>query len=113
MEVNKIKEKIQIDAANLWVENNYKGTFELATGVGKTFAALQCILKIPKGSSILFLAEVTDREQTIKEDIIKFDNIYKTKLLKDYNLHFACYQSAYKWKDKRIDLVIADRFCSL
>lgn len=108
MELNKIKEEIQIKAADKWVENNYKGTFEFATGVGKTFAALQCILKIPKRSSVLFLAEVTDREETIIADIVKFNKIYKTNLLKDYNIKFACYQSAYKWKDQHFDLVIAD-----
>ena len=108
MELNKIKEKIQKEAANIWVENNYKGTFEFATGVGKTFAALHCILKIPKNSTILFLFEISNRENTIKNDIKKFDKIYSTELKKDYNLIFACYQSAYKWKNKSFDLVIAD-----
>ena len=108
MKANEIKEKIQLEAADRWVNSNYKGTFELATGVGKTFAALQCILKIPKQSTVLILAEVTDREETIRTDIKKFDLIYGTKLLKDYKIEFACYQSAYKWKSKQFDLVIAD-----
>lgn len=63
---------------------------------------------MPKGSTVIFLAEVTDREATIKADIKKFNKIYNTNLEEDYDISFACYQSAYKWENKHFNLVIAD-----
>ncbi|WEU40228.1 MAG: DEAD/DEAH box helicase family protein [Candidatus Odinarchaeum yellowstonii] len=33
----------QNEAVNKWIENNFRGIFEMATGTGKTFAALECI----------------------------------------------------------------------
>ena len=38
----------QIDALNNWIENDYCGIFEMATGTGKTFTAIGCINEIRK-----------------------------------------------------------------
>jgi len=44
----RVKRKIELreyqkEAVNSWLENNKKGIFEMATGTGKTFAALGCV----------------------------------------------------------------------
>lgn len=108
--LNKQKESIQIEAVKKWIESGKKGTCEIITGLGKTFIGLHCLLSMPKDDDKvhLFLAETTSREKDLKDDIKKFNKIYNVNILKDYNLQFYCYQSAYKWKDKKFGLVIAD-----
>lgn len=39
---------VQIESVQSWLNNNKKGIFEIATGVGKTYAALECIKRIEK-----------------------------------------------------------------
>ena len=36
----------QIEAVASWVDNNYNGIFEMATGTGKTFTALSCFKQL-------------------------------------------------------------------
>ena len=36
----------QIEAVEAWINNNFMGIFEMATGTGKTFSALGCVEKI-------------------------------------------------------------------
>ena len=36
----------QLEAINVWVRNDYKGIFDMATGTGKTYTALCCNIKI-------------------------------------------------------------------
>lgn len=88
---------VQKEAYKTWLKTDKKGTLEVHTGMGKTFIALQAISDAPKGSSVLFLAEVRDREETLYKEIEKFNSIYNTDLKSDYKITFACYQSAYKW----------------
>ena len=108
-EIIKKKNELQDKFSDLWLKNNYNGVFLLYTGFGKNFTAFKCISKgLEKGSSILWAFEVTDREETVLADIKKFDKLYGTKLLKDYNWTFACYQSIYKWKEKHFNLFCAD-----
>ena len=87
-----------------------KGTVEIVTGLGKTFIALHALRQMPIDKSVthLFLAEVVDRKRDLYIEILKYNAIFKTDILNDYNLQFACYQSAYKWVDKKFGLVIGD-----
>jgi superfamily II DNA or RNA helicase len=114
--LNKQKEKHQLACAEAWINNGQIGTFEMATGVGKNFAALQCLIAYIKKEKwhnkdaleVLILAEVQDREKDFFADVRKFDSIYKTDLFHFVDWTFACYQSAYKWENKHFEIVIAD-----
>lgn len=44
----------QKEAINAWFENNKKGILEMATGTGKTFTALNCLLKLSQTEEKLF-----------------------------------------------------------
>jgi len=94
---SEIKEKIQQEAYQKWLENDKIGTVELATGMGKTFVAFRAILSMPKGSNVLFLAETDVREKTVLDDTIEYKKFYGINPLEDYNFKFACYQGAYKY----------------
>lgn len=43
----------QVDAINHWVENGYKSIFEMATGTGKTFTAINALKKFQENNSYL------------------------------------------------------------
>lgn len=109
MNLNTQKNEIQNQAVTKWLESNKKGTCEIITGFGKTFIALHCLYTMPKDNKIhLFLAETTQREKDLLDDIKKYNKFFNRNVLKDYTLHFYCYQTVYKWKNREIGLVIAD-----
>jgi superfamily II DNA or RNA helicase len=56
----------------------------------------------------LFLAETVGRKDDLIKDIKKFNQIFNCDVTNDYRLKFHCYQSAYRWEDKKFGLVIAD-----
>jgi superfamily II DNA or RNA helicase len=96
-----LRNEIQKEALKAWIKAGKKGTLEISTGVGKTKISLDAAKLFPKNAKILFLAETTQREQDLREDQKKFR-------CKSWNIQFMCYQSAYKLKDTKWDLVIAD-----
>ena len=105
---NKKKDKVQQEALRAWEQANKVGTCEIATGIGKTFLALHALYTMPKNKSCVFLAESTSRRKDLMDDIVKYEKIFGRSVTQDYKLDFACYQSAYKWKNKEFGLVIAD-----
>jgi superfamily II DNA or RNA helicase len=106
---NEKKDKVQQEALSKWLASNKKGTCEIITGLGKTFIGLHALYTMPKSDKVhLFLAETTDRKRDVLKDIQKYNKIFNRNVLQDYNLKFYCYQTAYKWKDKEVGLVIAD-----
>lgn len=107
--LNELKDKIQKKALNKWLENDKNGTAELATGVGKTILALHALYTMDKNDSIhLFLAETTERKKDLLKDIKLFNKLFNCDVVNDYNIKFYCYQTVYKWKDRKFGLVIAD-----
>lgn len=104
------RKEVQIKALTSWLEYDKKGTFELATGTGKTIAALLCLSKMPTndGKVHIFLAETTAREKDLNEDIENFKEWYGIDLRKLYNIQFRCYQGVYNLKGYEFGLVIAD-----
>lgn len=105
-----LRDKIQNDAFIAWENNSKNGTIVLATGLGKTFVALHALHSMPKndGKRHLHLAETIEREKTFLESVKTYDEIYGCDTLAEYNIEFACYQSAYRWRSRRFGLVIAD-----
>lgn len=110
--IDQKRNEIQDAAVNTWYETGCKGTCNMSTGTGKTFTFFKAILKTCQvGNSILFLAETRQREIDLFVDLEKFEQLFKVNL-RQYNIQFDCYQSAYKWKDTKWDLVCADEIHS-
>jgi len=95
-----IRQKIQDKALVSWINKGKKGTLELITGIGKTKIAMEAVKTYPEDAKILFLAEQTDRELELRNEMEKWSV--------NHDIDFACYQSAYKWLGTEWDLVIAD-----
>jgi superfamily II DNA or RNA helicase len=107
--LNELKDKIQREAVRAWVEKHKKGTLELSTGTGKTIAALHCLYTMPRNDKVnVFLAETTEREKDLLNDILLYNKLFDVDVLKDYSLVFKCYQTVYKYEDYDLGLVIAD-----
>lgn len=113
----------QEQAVNAWVNQDFKGTIMLAPGLGKTFTSYRAAYKLLElgrinlGDTIVFLAETTVREKTIKEDEApKFLELFDKDILKDFNLQFRCYQSmpVEEFNNfKNVGLVIFDESSSI
>lgn len=106
----KDRSEIQREAVMKWKKANKKGTLEMATGTGKTIAALGCLYTMPRDKSKvhIFLAETTQRESDLDSDILKFNELYGVDVRKDYNLVFKCYQGVYDLEGYDLGLVISD-----
>lgn len=64
----------QNEAIKMWVDNNYTGLFEMATGTGKTVTALAALEKLSKELESLLTVIVVPQNELIyqwEEDIIK------------------------------------------
>ncbi|MHA1747718.1 MAG: DEAD/DEAH box helicase family protein, partial [Promethearchaeota archaeon] len=100
---NKIKVNLrnyQLKAIENWKNNNYKGIFEMATGTGKTFAALGCLNDITKIESKLVTIIACPNNHLItqwKREIDKFGF--------DCDMIIAD-STKRKWKDVLADKVI-------
>lgn len=82
-------------------------TIEAITGLGKTFIAL-FLIKALNPKSVLFLAETNLREEDIRNDIIKFKEMFNYDIYSHHKIEFMCYQSAYKRAGMYHDFVVAD-----
>lgn len=103
--------ELQKRAFQKWKENKI-GTIVLPTGTGKSFVGLLAaghICESIEKPTILFLAETTAREKTLRAEILKFEELFNIKLP---SIRFKCYQSAHKLKDYHYNLVIADEIHS-
>lgn len=107
--IDEKKIRIQNEALDTWINNNYKGLLAMATGSGKTKVAILAIkylvetlgIKQPK------VCLITPTE-TLR-DIGWYDEFKKWKLLKYYKfLDRYCYVSINKIHNQVYDLVILD-----
>jgi len=90
----------QKDAINAWIENNMMGIFEMATGTGKTFAALGCLKTLENQKKLVTVIACPYShliQQWIRE-INKFD-IYPDCLLEADS-------SNSRWRNALADLLI-------
>lgn len=109
MKNNELKNKIQQEALKAWIETDKKCSCEIITGLGKTFIALHALYTMPKSDDIhLFLAETVERKSDLLDEIKKYDKIFGRNVVYDYNLQFHCYQTVYRWKNRKFGLIIAD-----
>jgi superfamily II DNA or RNA helicase len=106
------RNEIQDITVETWFQTGCKGTANVSTGVGKTFIFFKALLKTCKvGDRILFLAETRQREIDLFVDLEKFERLFNVNL-RQYNIQFDCYQSAYKWTNTQWDMVCADEIHS-
>lgn len=105
--------EIHAEAIEAWSKNNYKGTVEAVTGIGKTWVGLKAMhaysIHLGRKVLVLFLAERLNREGTLIHEIDKFKSVTGIDIYKHIIIQFNTYQSAYKERDSSYDLIIADR----
>ncbi|MBE9490691.1 MAG: DEAD/DEAH box helicase family protein [Bacteroidetes bacterium] len=108
--IDEVRDVIQQRALQHWLNKDKTGTCQIITGLGKTFISLHALYTMPRDYSKihLFLAEQVDRVKDLRDDIEKYNKLFKRDVLNDYNLQFYCYQTVYKWKNRNFGLVIAD-----
>jgi superfamily II DNA or RNA helicase len=109
-EINKRRTEMQIKILNMWVKRNYKGTAQLATGIGKSalgvFASKHYVLvkKLKDFKILIITPSETIRDTVWKDDFKKF----KATRAYNNNVTIECIQTIYKWSNTHWDLVIAD-----
>jgi len=108
MKLDEKKRGVQINAYQAWDAADNKGTVELATGMGKTFVAIDAMMSCKKGAKVLFLAETNLREMDLNAQIALYARFFNKSVDDHVDITFACYQSACKWTGRKFDLVIAD-----
>jgi len=92
--------KHQIQAITNWQNNDRKGIFEMATGTGKTFAALGCLKRVLKDEKKLVIVITCPYGHLVKQwldDINEF-GIFCDTIIAD--------SSSYGWKDKLMDNIL-------
>lgn len=87
----------QKGAIQKWIDNNYCGIFEMATGTGKTFTALGCLKDLLKKESRLITIISCPYTHITKQWI---ENIEKFQINVPYIIADS---SNYGWKDKLAD----------
>ena len=91
----------QKDAIESWVENGMNGLFEMATGTGKTFAALGCLDRASKGTrklSVVISSPYQHLVQQWKREINNFGIEFDNFLIAD--------SSNPQWKTKLANILI-------
>ena len=97
------KDKIQSEIKTSIRNNKYNGCILAGTGIGKGKIMVD-IIKELKPLSILYICDNTIlRDETFKNEVIKWG----AEEFLD-RIDMQCYQTTYKWKDKRYDLLLMD-----
>jgi len=104
------RDEAQEYCVDVWLVSNRKGTLHLSTGFGKSKVTIDILTALyedgtlDENSKVLLLSNSEDlRDKNWKDDFEKWgkSDIYN-------KLDSQCYQTVYKWKDKKYDFVIAD-----
>jgi superfamily II DNA or RNA helicase len=100
----------QQDAIKSWVENQYKGIFEMATASGKTFTALGAINEILKDTNritVIISVPYTHLVEQWSDEFERFKNNFTVEdKFKDIKIQ-KCYGEINNWKS-RVDQRIRD-----
>jgi|19_taG_2_1085344.scaffolds.fasta_scaffold00231_31 superfamily II DNA or RNA helicase len=103
------KDTMQKKALNSWFRRGCKGVLQLATGAGKTYAAIKAIKWVmgqKSDAKILIIVPTT----VIRDDV--FPDEFKKWNFEEAldKVTIECIQTVYKWKDKHFDLIIGDEW---
>jgi superfamily II DNA or RNA helicase len=90
----------QKEAVKSWVKNGMRGIFEMATGTGKTFAALECLEKVLEEREELITVVACPYDHLVKQwlDDIKIFGISSEVIIAD--------SSNPSWKNKMVDSIL-------
>ncbi|MEM3485045.1 MAG: DEAD/DEAH box helicase family protein [Candidatus Methanomethyliaceae archaeon] len=91
----------QGDAVNAWLDNNMKGIFAMATGTGKTFAALGCLDRISRIDDRLLVVITCPYQHLVQQwsrEIAKFGISYDKLIVAD--------SSNKRWRDEMADALM-------
>ena len=109
MNINKKKYECQSEALNAWHTKRCRGTLQLCTGAGKTYAALRAIKWVfsfkPDANILIICPTEIIRDDTFPKEFKKWK---MAALLKKVNL--KCIQTVYKYENEHYDLIVADEF---
>jgi len=109
MNINKKKSECQSEALNAWHKRGCRGTLQLCTGAGKTYAALRAIKWIfkfkPDANILIICPTEIIRDDTFPKEFKKWK---MAGLLKKVDL--KCIQTVYKYENEHYDLIVADEF---
>ena len=113
--IRKLNE-LQDTVARLLFEEQ-KATAEMTVGFGKTITAIKACYLVKELAektyekkyrpTVLFLAETSVREKTLKDEAKDFEKYFGKNFYKDFRVKFACYQGVPK--SKPIDICVADK----
>lgn len=108
------KNEIQRQALEIYVnQKSRKGTICMSTGTGKSKVAIDFIKENKQINHILITSPRTNLKENWRKELIKWnleewrDNIW-TINGRSLNITIENVQTAYKWKNKYFDLIIAD-----
>jgi superfamily II DNA or RNA helicase len=101
---NQTRDSIQLKAKIAWFEAEKKNTIIVGTGGGKSKIALDIIKEIGPERILLLTNSEHLRDSNWKDEFVKFG----MEATWEVNVTSECYQTVYKWKDTKWDLVIAD-----
>lgn len=87
----------QVEAISRWLENGGKGIFEMATGTGKTYAAIGCIDELLKREHRLFVVISCPFKHLIKQ--------WKDNLVKFGYSGLEVFGSSVGWEDRLANVV--------
>jgi len=76
----------QLEAVKSWIDNGFRGIFEMATGTGKTFTALGCLRELQEEytkSLIVIACPKNHLVQQWKNEISKFGSNYDKLIIAD------------------------------
>lgn len=99
------KDKLLQETLSVYEKNNYNGVVLLPTGSGKGRIMIEIAKKLNVKSILYLCNTVLLRDKMFVDELHKWDAAYLID-----RIELACYQTAYKWKDKHYDLVLADEF---
>lgn len=110
-EQNRIRNLVQEQALDAWFDHSCSGYAVISMGVGKSKIIADAINRfmdsygpeLPSDLDIPILVLVNStflRDEELPKELKKWNCNHKVKI--------ACYQTAYKWKDKNIGLLLAD-----
>ncbi|MBP7508994.1 MAG: DEAD/DEAH box helicase family protein [Prolixibacteraceae bacterium] len=106
----------QIDAYNKWIENGYKGIFEMATGTGKTITSLNCLLELHKQTksykAIIAVPTTALLEQWKREcSKFNFKNVITVSSKEKWNDKLSFFNAASRLTD--ISFIVIVTYASL
>lgn len=101
----------QINAYNSWVANNYKGTFAMATGTGKTITSLNCLLNEYKKTGIyraIITVPTTALVEQWKKECAKFNfkNVITVSSKENWDKNLAFFNTASKLIDTSYIVIV-------